>query len=79
MACEAIEVPLSARPQINGNEELLGYLGIKSMDTLRDNYFSRGLTWDMKIGAKVYYLKANVDAWLLANTEKHREPSKHLL
>lgn len=69
----AVEVPLSCRPHIVGKSELMGYLGVDSLITLNKNYLSQGLHWDMLIGTKEYYLKANVDKWLVEHSQEWQE------
>lgn len=66
---KAIPIPLSERPHLIGDAELMGYLGIDTKATL-DKYFldredKRNLRPSSQLSRKLkYYLKKDVDKYI---------------
>lgn len=62
-------VPLSDRTFIIGDGELMGYLGVSSVETLNKKFFDKGLKPTSQIGKTKYYAKREVDAFILKMNE----------
>lgn len=62
-------VPLSDRTFIIGDGELMGYLGVMSVETLKKKFFYKGLRPTSQIGKTKYYAKREVDAFILKMNE----------
>lgn len=65
---KAMQVSINERPYLIGKSELMGYLGIKSLDTLHNNYLSKGLRCKL-IGRQQYYYKSDIDRFILEHDE----------
>ena len=61
-------VPLSDRTFIIGCGELMGYLGVKSIQTLNSNFIDKGLK-PIIVNQVRYWKRATVDKWI----EDHNE------
>lgn len=70
---EAKVLPLSDRTFIIGDAELMGYLGIKSLQTLKEKFTERKVGTRLKptsqIGKTKYYAKKEVDRMVLLLNE----------
>ena len=63
-----IVVSIAERPFLIGNDELMGWLGVDSEETLKKNYLLRGLH-PVQRGRKIYYYKDRIDRFLIENDE----------
>ena len=59
-----IVVSIAERPFLIGNDELMGWLGVDSEETLKKNYLLRGLH-PVQRGRKLYYYKDRIDRFLI--------------
>ncbi len=65
---KALLIPLSERPFCIGKAELMGYLGVKSEETLNENYLSKGLRCKL-IGRQQYFYKSDIDRFIAEHNE----------
>lgn len=70
-------VPLSDRTFIIGDGELMGYLGVSSVETLNKKFFDKGLRPTSQIGKTKYYAKKQVDAFILQMNEYQEVVIRH--
>lgn len=66
---KAKDVPLSDRTFIIGDQELMGYVGVKSTVTLHELFLDKGLRPASQIGRNKYYRRSAVDKFIEDNSE----------
>lgn len=66
----AVEVPLSDRTYIIGDAELMGYVGVKTTEALKEKFLNRGLRPTSMIGRVKYYRRSTVDRFIVQHDEQ---------
>lgn len=65
-----IFVPLSERPHIINDAELMGYTGMPTWDSLNLKFFKKGLVPDSIMGQTKYYYKSTVDRFIKTHSDQ---------
>lgn len=68
----AVEVPLSDRTYIIGDAELMGYVGVKTTDMLKQKFLNKGLKPTSMIGKTKYYRRSTVDRFIVQHDEQNK-------
>lgn len=68
----AVEVPLSDRTYIIGDAELMGYVGVKTTEALKDKFLNKGLKPTSMIGRVKYYRRSTVDRFIVQHDEQNK-------